>query len=348
MARVAVVGGGLFGTTAAIHVARRGHAVHLFEEKSDLLRSASTINQYRIHRGYHYPRSPETTQSCIAGVSSFVEEYRDAVVADSRHLYGIAREDSKTSLSQFMQHCDAHGLFYRAVSAAELINPERADAVEVVEDSLDPGALGTLVKKKLAETGVEVHLGASVDRSLTDRFDRVVLAAYASNNSVLAAIGRPREAYQFEVCEKPVVTLPPSFGRTDIVIVDGPFMSVGPFGRSDTYVLGHVVHAIHATNIGSEPEIPPSLRPCLDNGVIRNPRLTRFAQFVEAGAQFIPAIAQARHVGSMYTVRTVLPDRDATDERPTLVSQIDEQVIQVFSGKLGNCVEAARAVAELI
>ena len=50
----------------------------------------------------------------------------------------------------------------------------------------------------------------------------------------------------------------------------------------------------------------------------------------------------------MYTVRTVLPDRDATDERPTLVSQIDEQVIQVFSGKLGNCVEAARAVAELI
>ena len=155
MARVAVVGGGLFGTTAAIHVARRGHAVHLFEEKSDLLRSASTINQYRIHRGYHYPRSPETTQSCIAGVSSFVEEYRDAVVADSRHLYGIAREDSKTSLSQFMQHCDAHGLFYRAVSAAELINPERADAVEVVEDSLDPGALGTLVKRKPPKPGVE-------------------------------------------------------------------------------------------------------------------------------------------------------------------------------------------------
>src|SRR5256885_4561811 len=345
MARVAVVGGGLFGTTAAIHVARRGHTVHLFERKSDLLQSASTINQYRIHRGYHYPRSPETTQSCLAGVGLFVDEYRDAVMSDSRHLYGIAREESKTSLKEFLHHCEVHKLAYRPVAVPELINPDRADAVEVVEDSLDPGALISLVKKKLAESGVEVQLNASVDRAIADQFDRIVLAAYASNNSVLAAISQARDTYQFEVCEKPVVSLPASFGRTDIVIMDGPFMSVAPFGRSDMYALGHVVHAIHATNIGLEPDIPVSLRPYLDNGIVRDLQFTRFPEFVEAGAHFIPAIADARQVGSMYTVRTVLPYRDATDERPTLVSTIDEKIIQIFSGKLGNCVEAARAVA---
>src|SRR4051812_19354910 len=197
MARVAVVGGGLFGTTAAIHLARRGHSVHLFESKNDLLQSASTINQYRIHRGYHYPRSPETTQSCLAGVDSFIEEYRDAVMSDSRHLYGIAKQESKTSLKEFLHHCEVHQLAYRLVTAPELINPERADAVEVVEHSLDPGALISLVKTKLAASGVEVHLSASTDRSITDQFDRVVLAAYASNNTVLAAMGRTVEAYQF-------------------------------------------------------------------------------------------------------------------------------------------------------
>ena len=348
MARVAVVGGGLFGTTAAIHVARRGHDVHLFERRSGLLQSASTINQYRIHRGYHYPRSPDTTQSCLAAVSSFTQEYGDAIVSNSRHLYGIAKQESKTSFDDFLRHCDRHTLFYRRVSAPELINPERADAVEVVESSLDPTALAALVTQKLVQSGVSVHLDTSVDGSIKDQFDMIVLAAYAYNNSVLAAISRVRDMYQFEVCEKPVVTLPSSFGRTDIVIMDGPFMSVGPVGHGDMFVLGHVVHSIHASNEGSEPEIPDALLPYIDSGIVRSPRLTRFEKFAEAGAQFIPALAHAQYVGSMYTVRTVLPHRDATDERPTLVSQVDEKIIQVFSGKLGNCVEAARAVTELI
>jgi hypothetical protein len=193
-----------------------------------------------------------------------------------------------------------------------------------------------------------VHLGASIDRSIKDQFDTIVLAAYAYNNTVLGAISGVREVYQFEVCEKPVVSLPSSFGRTDIVIMDGPFMSVGPVGRSDMYVLGHVVHSIHASNDGFEAEIPAALQPYIDTGIVRGPRVTRFGEFVEAGAQFIPALAHARHIGSMYTVRTVLPHRDAIDERPTLVSRVDEKIIQVFSGKLGNCVEAGRAVAELI
>jgi hypothetical protein len=62
--------------------------------------------------------------------------------------------------------------------------------------------------QKLAQSGVQVHLGASVDGSIKDHFDTIVLAAYAYNNSVLAAISGAREMYQFEVCEKPVVSLP--------------------------------------------------------------------------------------------------------------------------------------------
>lgn len=322
--------------------------MHLFEKRSDILQSASTINQYRLHRGYHYPRSPETTQSCRSGFASFMEEYGDAIVSDSRRLYGIATEGSKTSLKDFLHHCDAHALEYQIVRAPELISPKLADVVEVVETSLDPDAIVLLVKKKLVESGVQVHLGTSVDSSIKDEFDRIVLAAYAYNNSIRAALDCVRETYQFEVCEKPVVRLPPSFGRTDIVILDGPFMSVGPIGRTGTYVLGHVVHSIHSSNVGHEPEIPDSVRPYLDNGIVYDSRCTRFKEFVEAGAPFIPALADARHIGSMYTIRTVLPYRDATDERPTLVSQIDEKIIQIFSGKLGNCVEAARAVTELI
>ena len=49
----------------------------------------------------------------------------------------------------------------------------------------------------------------------------------------------------------------------------------------------------------------------------------------------------------MYTVRTVLPNKDNTDERPTIVKQQDNDFI-LFSGKVGNCVEAADTIINFI
>ena len=49
----------------------------------------------------------------------------------------------------------------------------------------------------------------------------------------------------------------------------------------------------------------------------------------------------------MYTVRTVLPNKDDTDERPTIVTKQNDNFI-LFSGKVGNCVEAAKKIINLI
>ena len=348
MKRVAVVGGGIFGTTAAIHAARLGHEVHLFEKHNDLLQAASRINQYRLHRGYHYPRSLDTATSCRDAEYSFREEYSDAVMPDSRHLYGIAREGSRVSAEAFLAFCQANMLQYQIVKVPDLINPDAADVVEVVETGFDFNILLSLVRRKLSETGVKVNLAARVSGSIIDQFDKIVLAAYAGTNTFLADMGAADGEYQYEVCEKPVVHLPAPFGRTDIVIIDGPFMSVGPMGRTGAYVLGHVEHAIHFSNIGRHPRIPVPLRPYIDRGIIKSPTHTHFAQFVQSGKEFIPAIAQARHIGSMYTVRTVPPFCDDTDERPTLITPISNKLIKIFSGKIGNCVEAARIACSLI
>ena len=61
--KVAVVGGGIFGAAAAIEIATLNVDVTIFEREHDLLQAASGINQYRLHRGYHYPRSTETALS---------------------------------------------------------------------------------------------------------------------------------------------------------------------------------------------------------------------------------------------------------------------------------------------
>jgi thioredoxin reductase len=48
---IAVVGGGIFGVTAAVRFARAGYCVQLFEKAPTLLSAASAINQFRLHRG---------------------------------------------------------------------------------------------------------------------------------------------------------------------------------------------------------------------------------------------------------------------------------------------------------
>ena len=79
--RIAIVGGGIFGIASSIILAKN-HQVELFEKNNELLQSASGSNQYRIHRGYHYPRSPETVTEIIKSENSFKEIFSDAILTN--------------------------------------------------------------------------------------------------------------------------------------------------------------------------------------------------------------------------------------------------------------------------
>lgn len=346
MKKVAVIGGGIFGTTAAIHASRAGYEVHLFERRDGLLRSASGINQYRLHRGYHYPRSPETVESVIAAEKLFLEEYGASLVAHGRNIYGIARQNSKTSPEDFVAFCDRHKLAYKKISAAGLVNEKNVPlCLEVEESWYDPALLRSIVEERVQKSEIFVHLATMVGPGDLIQFDKVIVAAYAGMNGV---IPQKRELYQYELCEKPVVSLPKEFGLTGIVVVDGPFMCVDPLGSSGSFVLGNVVHAIHTTSIGYEADIPAHLASYVDAGIVRDPRHSKFDLFIETGKEYIPILKDAKHLGSMFTVRTVLPNLEKTDARPTIVTALDEKYIKIFSGKVGNCVEAAHRAVELL
>ena len=70
--------------------------------------------------------------------------------------------------------------------------------------------------------------------------------------------------------------------------------------------------------------------------------------FIEEGAHFMPALRAAKHQGSMFTIRTVLPRVEDSDARPTIVNALDDRIITIYSGKIGNSVEAAENVIRLI
>jgi len=170
-----------------------------------------------------------------------------------------------------------------------------------------------------------------------------VYATYASLNDLTDK----KQDYQFELCEKPLFKLPEQYKNKSIVIMDGPFMCFDPFADSEYHLGGNVVHAIHNRNIGETPEIPPVYKDYLNKGVIKNPKYTNVNRFIESAKRFFPDIENAEHIGSMYTIRTVLPNKDNTDERPTIVKQYENNFV-LFSGKVGNCVEASDIIINFI
>ena len=353
--KIAVIGGGIFGCTAAIHLARERHDVTLFEQRSGVLECATYGNQYRLHKGYHYPRSATTVAECLSGEISFREEYGEAIIDSDRHLYAIARPEhrSKTSAREYLEFIHREGLPEEVTSVGEFFHPDEVDlVVEVNEGRIKWENLYLAVDRMLRASGVKVKLLNPIDS--VDNYDKVIIATYSNTNAVIANVvprhvRGPLTRFQFEVCEKPVVRMPEHFDGVGGVVMDGDFgVCVDPLGDG-LHLLGHVTHAVWHRTIGLQAEVPYFLFPYIDRGVVRSPEYTRFDKFIEDGKVFIPVLEQAEHVGSMFTVRTVLPGKDRTDERPTFVETIDGEgkYIRIFSGKIGTAVTAARQVVDI-
>ena len=342
--KIAVVGAGIFGTTIALKLSKI-HDVSLFEKNSDIMTAASRTNQLRLHRGYHYPRSPDTVKSLLESIQFFINEYRGAVVDCYDHFYSIASENSLVTADQYIAFCDRHGLEYEVVDNFEWVNNEKIDlTVKVKESLLDYHEVYQIIKNRIRNSSLETKFETSFTRDLIDKFDLIINCTYSDINDIL--LKQNQKEYQFEVCEKIAVEMPDKLREKSIVVMDGPFMCVDPYGRSGLSLLGNVVHAIHHTNIGPIPSMPDEMKYYLNRGIIKNPSVTKFSSFIETGSEYIPEIKNAVYRGSMFTVRAVLPNMDKTDGRPTVIGYPEEKIVNVFSGKIDTCVKTANSLVE--
>ena len=335
-----IVGGGIFGTTAAISLANNGYNVELHEELNDIMQCATGINQYRLHKGYHYPRSKQTAIKCKNGLKTFKRKYSNSVLNGSvKHLYAIASKDSLVSVDEYINFLKDVGLPYDITNSL----PNTDLTIKVKEELFDSQILYSLVKSKLKSNGVTVKLNKQTSKDDLVNYDEVIIATYSKLNDLL---DNKRE-YQFEVCEKPVVKLPKKYKNKSIVIMDGPFMCLDPYGQTKYHVLGNVVHAIHETNVGYEPKIT-YLKDYINKGLIKNPKYTNIKKFIKTGKQFFKEFDKLEHIGSLYTVRTVLKNREHDDARPTLVRKENKNTYSLFSGKIDTCVDASKELITLI
>lgn len=344
--RIAVVGGGLFGTTIASALAQAGHDVSLFERMPNILRGASGVNQSRLHRGYHYPRSAETITSLLEGEPLFADVYGGAIVPGTTHYYAIAA-DTRTTAGDFLAMCDAFSLEYSIEEPDVFAAGEIEVCVRVREASLDLDRLRALCWAGLSQGCVDVRLSTSFTAEDSKEFDHIVVSCYAGNNQVLRDLDLDTVDYRYKTCELAVAALPAPLRDTSFVIMDGRFPSFDPLPHTGLHVLGHVDAMHHTDTVGREAEVPEWFDSVADGDWHPPGAMTVFPAIVRATSRFVPLVAQARHVASMFTVRAVLPDVADTDERPTVVAS-SGSVTSIFAGKLTTCVATAREVTSRI
>ena len=197
--KCAVIGGGIFGSVIATQMIDLGLETHLFESTDRLFSAASGINQYRLHRGYHYPRSMQTALEVKDESVSFLKKF-PVSIKPKTSIYAIARLDSLLSADQYETFMREAGLEYETI-ADVLFTPGLIERVFSVNESLfDADQLRRLIEKELSRKSVIMHLSHPMREAELEAFDYSVIATYAKSNELLSS-GEKRK-YQFEVCVK--------------------------------------------------------------------------------------------------------------------------------------------------
>ena len=78
---VCIIGGGFYGCYVAKKITEnfKNINVELYEKNSNLLTEAGKNNQYRLHLGFHYPRSIETIKQTQEGSKIFIKEFNNFI-----------------------------------------------------------------------------------------------------------------------------------------------------------------------------------------------------------------------------------------------------------------------------
>jgi hypothetical protein len=335
MRNIAVVGAGIFGCEIALALDSVGFDVELFEEADSIMSKASWVNQYRLHRGYHYPRSASTIKQTHSSTKQFEAKYQEAVMKNSQNLYGVSNNETLTSPDEYLSILDQYGLNYKKHHDLRMENLDLL--VEVDENLYNPYLLRNMFIRSLKDSNVNLRLQSRFEASLIKNFDQVVLCTYANNGDFINQINPLKKTInRYQLVEK-IIIENEKIKDLSLVILDGPFCSIDPLGTTGTTVVGHVRSAVHG--------VEESYSNPWSTGI---PRLSsKKDEILREVSGFVPDIVNSNYLESMWAVRCV-PGQNKNDDRPTYCKKVDEKTILVFSGKISTCVMVANEVVDML
>lgn len=316
---------------------------------------ASLLNQARVHFGYHYPRSLLTARRARVNYDRFASDYASCVVDSFPHYYAIARH-SRVTARQFGQFCARIGAHPQPAPAGvrRLFSDELIEQVVVVREGVfDANRLREVIERQLADAGVRFLPRTHVARvqaagaglvaldyngTVIAQASLIVNATYAAMNSVLRASHAATMPLKHELAELVVIEAPPELARAAVTVVDGPYFSLVPYPPARAHTLSHVRFTPHATwysGIGAA-----------DDASAAAARPSRAGHMLRDAQRYLPCLAKARPLDSIWEIKTLMPRSEHDDSRPILFRESAELpgLISVLGAKIDSVYDVEDAL----
>ena len=356
-----IVGAGLYGLYAAEQCGARGQRVLVLEKDPGPFMRATYINQARVHMGYHYPRSYSTAIKSAGYFERFCRDYGFCLLTEFDQVYATSAHFSWTNAEQFRKFCAAAHIRCDDVSPEKYFNPGQCDgAFLTTEYTYDAQILKKHFLEKLAAlpnvTIAYSHKPESVQRTgsvwqvragdITAEAPFLLNATYAGVNELHAMLGFEPFAIKYELCEIILCTVDERLKNTGVTVMDGPFFSLMPFGRTGLHSLTSVTFTPHVTSYDSLPTFACQARSggCCRPGDLANcdscparpesawPMMSQLAR------KYLREEYGFAYSHSLFSMKPILKASEIDDSRPTVIRQYtdDPVFVSVLSGKINT------------
>src|SRR5581483_153627 len=227
----------------------------------------------------------------------------------------------------------------------------------VREYAFDASRLREILRARIEESNITVKYNSCVKRIASGKEDKLALelddgdhlianqaynCTYSQLNSTLYNSGLPLLPLKNEIAELALIEVPEQLKKVGVTVMDGPFFSIMPFPARGLHSLSHVRY----TPRESWQDLDGYRESQAD---LRSLKIRSNAVFMLKDAQrYLPSLSEARHVDSLYEVKTVLMQNEVDDGRPILFRRDYgfKGLSLIMGGKIDNIYDILQAITE--
>ncbi len=358
-----IIGAGLYGLYSALFCGEMGEKVVVLECDSQPFKRATFINQARVHQGYHYPRSISTAMKSAGYFERFNREYDFCINREFDKIYATSSQYSWSNGKQFKDFCAAANIPCQELKPENYFKSDMCDGVFMTREyTYDAMILKDYYLDKLDKLdNVEIIYNVEISKieKMQDTYvlyelstqkeyesDFVLNATYASTNQILDMLGYEKFKIKYELCEIILCDVNDRLKECGITVMDGPFFSIMPFGKTGLHSLTSVTFTPHTTSYDDVPTFECQERSkgrCSTrflgncNDCDAKP-VSAFPYMANLARKYLNDDFRFEYNSSLFSMKPILMSSEIDDSRPTVIRTYSEgpTFVGVLSGKINT------------
>ena len=132
---ISIIGAGWYGCYIGMKLQEAGVEYQILEKSNKIFAGSSSMNQNRLHQGYHYPRDYRTRRSSFLGFRKFVKSFQDLSTPVVKNIYAIHR-NSLMDFQTYKHIFEHEGYEFNELDTEDLYEFRNYEGALVVSERL--------------------------------------------------------------------------------------------------------------------------------------------------------------------------------------------------------------------